>query len=71
MWWYGMSDDGRECGGVVVRGYMSGGKGSSKMSGCRLSRDYGCLLSGGESVWGRVVLTFFLTRLVYRGLGVL
>jgi len=69
MWWYGMLEDGGECGGVVVRGYMSGEKGNSMMIGCRLCEDGGCvvggddgcLLNGGESVWRRVVLTFFFT----------
>jgi len=65
LWWYGMSDNGGECGGVVVRGYMSGGEGSNRMSGCRLCGDGGgvmggcvvgrddrCLLNVGESVCG-------------------
>jgi len=79
MWWYGMLDDGGECDGVVVRRDMSGGKGGSRVIGYRLCRDGGwmmggddgCLLSGGESVWGGVVFTFFLTGLVYRGFVIL
>jgi len=57
---------------------MGGGKGGSRVVGCRLCRDYGwmmggcvvggddgCLLGGGESVWGGVVFTFFFAGLVY------
>jgi len=82
--WYGVPDDGGECGGVVVRRYMRGGKVSGTMNGCRLCGDSGwmlsgcvvggygrCLLSGGESVWGMVVLTFFFAGLVHRGIGIL
>ena len=29
---------------------------------CVMGIDDGCLLSGGEGVLGRIVLTFFLTR---------
>ena len=36
---------------------------------CVVGRDDGCLLSGGEGVWGGVVLAFFLIGLVSRGLG--
>jgi len=79
-----VSDDGRERGGVVVRRDMSGGKGGSRVIGCRLCKDGGrmmdgcvvvgddrCLLSSGESVWDGVVFAFFFTRLVRRGLGIL
>jgi len=63
VWRDGMTDDGRERGGVVVRRDMSGGKGGSTVVGCRLfgdggwmmddcvvGGDDGCLLSGGEDV---------------------
>jgi len=72
-----MTDDGRECGGVVVRKDMTGGKGGSRvgdcgvfgdgcwmMNVCVVGGDDGCLLSGGESVWGGIVFTFFIARLV-------
>jgi len=36
-----MSDDGGECGGVMVRRYMHGRKGSGRMNSCRLCRDGG------------------------------
>jgi len=36
---------------------------------CVMGRHNGCLLSDGEGVWGRIVLTFFLTRLVSWRLG--
>jgi len=58
-----MSDDGKECDGVMVGRDMSGGKGGNRLIGYRLSKDGGwmmdsrvvgvddgCLLSGGESV---------------------
>ena len=36
------------------------------MLGCYAVGGYGgCLLGGGESVWGRVVLTFFFAGLVH------
>jgi len=41
VWWYGMSDDGGECGGVVVRKDVSGKKGGSRVIGCRLCKDGG------------------------------
>jgi len=76
-----MSDDGGECGGVMVRKNMSGGKGGNRVIGCMLCKDGGwvmggcvvrgddgCLLNGGESMWGRLVFTFFFTGLVYRGI---
>jgi len=37
------------------------------MDVCMVGGDDGCLLSGGESVWDRIIFTFFLTRLVSRG----
>jgi len=61
---------------------MSGGKGGSRvgtsgvfgdggwmMDVCVVSGDDGCLLSGGESVQGGIIFTFFLARLVDRGPG--
>jgi len=82
VWWDGISDDGKECGGVVVRRDMSGGKGHNRLVGSRLfgdggwmigrcvvGGDDGCLLSGGESVWGGIIFTFFLAGLVGRELG--
>ena len=43
--------------------------GDGRMDVCVMGRDDGCLLSGGEGVWGWVVLAFFLTGLVSRRLG--
>ena len=48
MRWYGMVDDGGKFGGLVVRGYMNGGKGSSRMSGYRLCGDGGWVMGGGQ-----------------------
>ena len=75
-----MVDEGRESSGDVVRWYMGSGKGGSGgrccgvfgdggMDVCVIGRDDGRLLSGGEGMRGRVVLAFFLTRLVSRRLG--
>jgi len=41
-----MLDDGRECGAVVVRRDMSGGKGGSRVIGCRLCGDGGWMMGG-------------------------
>jgi len=38
------------------------------MEVCMMGRDDGSLLSGGEGVQGRIVLTFFFTRLESWGL---
>jgi len=77
-----MANDGRECGGEMVRRDMSGGKGGSWVGGygvsgdggwmmdvCVVGGDDGCLLSGSESVRGGVIFTFFLAKLVGRGVG--
>ena len=77
-----MTNDGRECGGEVVRRDISGGKGGSRVSGCGVygdsgwmmdvcvvGEDDGYLLSGGESVCGGIRFTFFLARLLGWGLG--
>jgi len=75
-----MVDEGRKGSGEVMRWDIGGGEGGSKggccgvlgdggMNVCVVGRDDGCLLSGGEGVWGGVVLAFFLTRLVSQGPG--
>jgi len=75
-----MVDDGRESSGEVVRWDMGNRKGGNGggccgvpggegMNVCVMGRDDECLLSGGEGVWGRVILVFFLTGLVSRRLG--
>jgi len=72
VWQNWVVDEGRESSGEVVRRYMS-----SRKCGCggrccgvfEEGGDDGCLLSGGEGVWGRVVLVFFLIGLVSRRLG--
>jgi len=43
--------------------------GDGGMNVCVVGRDDGYFLSGGEGVWGGVVLAFFFTRLISRGLG--
>ena len=50
VWWYGVSDDGGEGGGVVMRRDMGGGKGTDRVDSCGLCGDGGWMLSGGESV---------------------
>jgi len=66
-------------GGKVVRWDVGSGKGRSGgrcckvfwedgVEVCMMGRDDGSLLSGGEGVRGRIVLTFFLTRLESQGL---
>jgi len=75
-------DKGRKGSGEVMRGDMGGGKGGGRggcygvpgdggwmMNVCVIGRDDGCLLSGGEGVWGRVEFTFLLAGLVGWGLG--
>jgi len=80
VWWNGVVDEGRENSGEVMRWYMGSGKGGSGGRCCGVSgdsgmdvyvmgRNNGCLLSGGEGVRGKVVLAFFLTRLVSWRLG--
>jgi len=75
-----MVDEGRKGSGEVMRSDMVGRErggtggccgvlGNGGMNVCVVGRDDGCLLSGGKGVWGGVVLAFFLTRLVSRGLG--
>jgi len=75
-----MVDEGGKSGGKVVRWDMGSGKGGGGgrccgmseeggMEVCMMGRDDGCLLSGGEGVWGRIVLAFLLTRLVSWRLG--
>jgi len=70
-----MVDEGGNGGGKVVRWDTSSGKGDSGgrccgvsweggVEVCVMGRNDGCLLSGGESVLGRIVLAFFLTRMV-------
>ena len=49
----------------MLRGAWDGGM----MNVYVMGRDDRCLLSGGEGVRSGVVFTFFLTRLVNRGLG--
>jgi len=79
-----VSDDGREGCGVVMGRDMGGGKRSGRVDSCGLgweggwvlgSRSVGecggCLLSGGESVLGRVIFTFLLAGLVHWDFGVL
>jgi len=51
------------------RGGCCGVPGDGGINVCVVGRDDGCLLSGGEGVWGGVVLAFFLIGLVSRGLG--
>jgi len=69
-----MVDEGGKGGCKVVRWDMGSGNGGTRVSWeggvevCVMGRDDGCLLSGGESVRGRIVLAFFLTRLVSRRL---
>ena len=78
MWWYEVLDDGGEGCGVMMGRDMGGGKGSDRMDSCGLYREGGwvlrscpmggygeCLLSGGESVRGRVMFTFLIAGLVY------
>ena len=70
MRWFGVSDDGGEDCGVMMGKDMGGGKGSDRMGSCGLCWEggwvldsrpvggyVGCLLSCGESVWGRVIFT--------------
>jgi len=77
-----MADDGRKSSGEVKMGDMGGGKGAGRVGCCGVSRhggwmmdvcvvgrDDGCLLSGGESVQGGVIFTFFLAGLVGWGPG--
>jgi len=75
-----MVDERRKGRGEVMRWDMGGGEGGSRggccgvprdggINVCVVGRDDGCLLSGGEGVWGGVVLAFFLIGLVSRGLG--
>jgi len=83
VWWFGVSDDGGEGGGVMMGRDMGGRKGNDMVDSCGLCEDVGwmlggrtvgehggCLLSGGESVWGVVVFTFLLAILVHMGFGV-
>jgi len=39
------------------------------MKVCVMGRDDGCQVSGGEGVWGRIVLVFFFIGLVSWRLG--
>ena len=66
-------------GGEVVRWDVGSGKSGSGGRCCRVSwdggvevcmmgRDDGSLLSDGDGVRGRIILTFFLTRLESRGI---
>jgi len=70
-----MVNEGGKSGGKVVRWDMGSGKGDSEgrccgvsweggMEVCMMGRDDRCLLSSGEGMRGRIVLVFFLTRLV-------
>jgi len=75
VWWNGVVDEGGKSRGEVIGWDMGSGKGGSGgtcydvfwkggMEVCVMGRDDGCLLSGGEGVQGKIVLAFFLTRLV-------
>jgi len=75
VWWNGVVDEGRKSRGEIVGWDMGSGKGGcgggccdvsweGGMEVCVMGRDDGCLLSGGEGVRGRIVLTFFLIGLV-------
>ena len=75
MCWYGVSDNGWEGVGVMMRrdmgdgegGCMVSGKGGCVVNGCMVGGKGGC----GEGVRGKVVLAFFLSWLTFRDLGVL
>jgi len=79
-----VSNDGGEGYGVIMGRNMGGGKSGFMMSSCgvcwegghvvggRPMGGYGgCMMSGGESVRGRIIFTFLLIGLVHWGFGVL